>query len=246
MKKSLLLAILCTAISSFSFGQFHIIDTTGKIVNNDTVVVYGNATDVMHTSFNVINTGLDSASVYARRDSISLPIGDTDNYFCWVLCYGTSTTVSPFTETLSKGGSAGDTSFPAFAGYYNPYGHLGAALIRYTFFSARIHADSSWVMVKYIATPTGIQNVSAVNNSFSAYPNPASSFVSINYSLTSGIQSANLKIYNLLGECVQTLPLSSLKSKTSMNVQSIPSGIYVCEVTANGCQPIYQKLVVSH
>jgi Secretion system C-terminal sorting domain len=246
MKKSFLLAIFCLAISSFSFGQFNIIDTTGKVVNDSTVVIYGNATDLMHTSFNVINTGLDSAKVYARRDSVSLPIGDTDNYFCWVLCYGNFTSVSPYSEALSRGGSAGDTSFPAFVGYYNPYGHLGAALIRYTFFAARNHADSSWVIVKYMATPTGIKNIAGVNSSFSAYPNPANNLVSFNYTLASGVQAANLNIFNLLGECVQTLPISSLKSKTSINVQSMPSGIYVCEIAANGCPPVYQKLVVSH
>lgn len=243
MKKNIFLAIFCIAITSISFGQFNIIDTLGNTVNNDTVVVYGNTTDVMSITFNVINTGLDSISLYARRDSILLPLKDTDNYFCWVLCYGNTTNVSPFSETINRS----DTSNPSFIGYYKPYSHVGAALIRYTFFAARNHADSVWVIVKYDATPAGVKNISGKNISFSApYPNPANSFVNFNYTLGNSVQSANLKIFNLLGDCVQTMPLSALKSRTTFDVQSIPSGIYVCEIEANGCQPVYQKMIVSH
>jgi len=250
MKKNLLLFILCIVISTLSFGQFKIIAVGGNTaLNSDTVKVYGNSTDEMEVTFNVVNQGFDTVSVYARRDSISTPPHfDSNNTFCWVLCFsfGGPYDVSSFGETLNQSGSPGDTSTSSFIGYYKALGHLGAAYIRYTFFAARLHADSAWVMVEYDATPTGVQNISSENTHFSAYPNPANTFVNFNYSLSSGVQAANLKIYNLLGECVQTLPLSTLKNKTSVDVQSMPFGIYVCEIQANGCQPVYQKLVVSH
>lgn len=255
MKKSLFLAIFCFAISSLSFGQFNIVDAVGNIVNSDTVLVLGNTTDEMTVSFNVVNMGIDTITVDARRDSISTPtIMDSsrvfrwDNTFCWGLCYsyGETFDVSDGGELLNRGGSSGDTSFSAFVGYYEARGSVGAAYIRYTFYAARNRSDSSWVMVKYDATPTGIQGISGMSSSFTAYPNPASNSVNFTYTLSSGVQSANLKVYNLLGECVQTLPLSTLQSKTTLDVQSMPSGIYICEIQAQGCQPVCQKLVVSH
>jgi hypothetical protein len=255
MKKYLLLALFCIAISSFSFGQLNIIDASGKVVNNDTVLVLGNTTDEMEVVFNVINTGLDSVTVYTRRDSISTPtILDSshvfrwDNTFCWGLCYayGTTSEISEGGEVLSRGGTSGDTSFSAFDGYYKGYGQVGAAFIRYSFFPAKNFADSSWVMVKYDATPAGVQGMAGMNSSFSAYPNPASNSISFNYKLANGVQAANLKIYNLLGECIQTMALSTSQSKTNLDVQSMPSGIYICEIQSQGSQPVCQKVVVSH
>jgi hypothetical protein len=246
MKKNIFLAVICLAFSSLSWGQHLKITIQGDTasLNNDTVVVYGNSTATMNSpSMNVFNTGIDSLSVYCRRDSLSTPSPfESDNYFCWVLCYGDNITVSPYTEVINR-----DTASPsAFQGHYTPLGYIASAYIRYTFFLARNHSDSSWVVVQYISTPTGIQSLSTKSLSFSAYPNPAENMVNFNYNLNTGISTANLKIYNMLGECVQTLPLNTAKNKTLLNVQSIPSGVYVCEIEASGCEPAYQKLIVSH
>ncbi len=245
MKKILSLALFCIAFSCFSWGQQLKIVQQGDTarLNDSTLIVYGDATNPMTTpNIYVINRGIDSISLYCRRDSLSLPMNDTDNYFCWVLCYGSTTTVSLYSELINKD----STSNPSFQGHYNAYGHLGSAFIRYTWFAARNHSDSAWMIVQYIATPASVQSVSGKGINFSAYPNPASNSVNFTYNLTNGVNTANLKIYNLLGECIQTLPLNTAKNKTTIDLQSIPSGVYVCEVEANGYQSSYQKLVVTH
>ncbi|HTA26403.1 MAG TPA: T9SS type A sorting domain-containing protein [Bacteroidia bacterium] len=246
MKKNLFLAIFCIAFSSLLFGQQLKIVLAGDTarINNDTVLVWGNTTSIMDSPFiNVINTGIDSVNVYCRRDSLSTPSAfDTSNYFCWVLCYGNATTISPFTELLYRD----STSYSSFQGHYNPLGYAASAYIRYTFFLAKNHNDSSSVVVKYLSTPTSVQSLTGTAINFSAYPNPAQNNVNFNYNIAAGVSSANLKIYNLLGECVQTLPLNTAKNKTTIDLQSIPSGIYVCEIEANGYQSSYKKLVVTH
>lgn len=250
MKKILLLAIFCLAISGFSFGQLEVIsaDGTHGLNNGDTVVKFGDATDEMTVDLLLANNGLNTVTIGARRDSILLPMRDTDNDFCWAgFCYSTSTDVSPYSETLN--GEDTTTSQNEFQGHYYPYGHLGAAYIRYDFYNASNPSagDSAWVVVEYVATPTGIENIQHNSIHFAIpYPNPATSFVTIGYGFTSGVQSANLKIFNMLGECVRTLPLSAMQNTANLNVQNMPSGIYVCEIQAQGCSPVYQKLVVSH
>ena len=247
MKKILPLAILCFAISSLSFAQaplkIVIAGDTNRI-NNDTVTVWGNTTDIMNSpNINVINMGIDSLNIYCRRDSLSTPsVFDSNNYFCWVLCYGNTTTVSNYAELLYRDSA----SNPSFQGHYNPLGHAASAYIRYSFFLAKNHNDSAWVVVKYLSTPTGVQTLSGKPFSFSAYPNPAQNNVNFNYTIAANVSTASLKIYNLLGECIQTLPLSAAKNKTTIDVQSMPSGIYVCAIEANGFEPAYQKLVVTH
>jgi len=247
MKKILSLAIFCIAISSLSFGQQLKIVIAGDTarINNDTITVWGSdaSSTLDSPNINVINTGIDSVNVYCRRDSLSTPTPfSTDNYFCWVLCYGNTTTISTFTELLDRD----STSSSSFQGHYSPLGQPASAYIRYSFFLAKNHNDSAWVVVKYLATPTGVQSLSGKAFSFSTYPNPAQNNVNFNYNIAAGVSSANLKIYNLLGECVQTLPLSAAKNKTSIDVQSMPSGIYVCAIEADGFEPAYQKLVVTH
>jgi hypothetical protein len=249
MKKILSLAIFCITISGLSRGQgtLKIINPyNNNVVNDSTLVVFGNSTDEMNINLYVLNSGIDSMSIYARRDSVSLPMPDTNNDFCWVLCYGNTTNISAYTLTLGKGDTANAFNLDPFQGHYWPHGTIGSALIRYTFFPARNHADSSWVIVDYKSTPTSVQSLLGNSINFSAYPNPAANTVNFSYNLVSGVNAANLKIYNLLGECVQTVPLNTAKNKTTLDVQSIPSGIYVCEIEANGYQPSYKKLVVTH
>jgi hypothetical protein len=249
MKKNLFIAIFCMAFSSLSFGQLRVlVPGASHLLNNgDTVKVYGNDINEMSIDLNVVNTGASIPSVSAKRDSLFLPMKDTDNEFCWGgFCYGTSTNVSTLSETLNHNDTT--SIVEQFQGHYFPYGHLGAAFIRYTFYNKANPSsnDSGWVVVEYDATPTGVQNISGSISFAAPYPNPAGSSVNFNYSFSNVVQSANLKVFNLLGECVQTFPLSTLKNKTTVNVQYMPSGIYVCEIDASGCQPVYQKIVVSH
>ena len=249
MKKNLLLAIVCLSFSAFSFGQIHIIDpTTNKVVNDSTIKVYGNDVNEMNKDFNVYNAdAVDLDSVYARRDSIDLPCKDTDNCFCWGgLCYPDTVSVSShlLTEKIKKGDTS--TGLNSLQCHYFPYGHLGSAFVKYTVYNHTNPRDTAWMIVQWIATPAGVQSISGQSIGFYAYPNPAANYVNFTYSLSGGVQAANLKIFNLLGECVQTIPVSASKSKTMINVQSMPSGIYLCEMEADGCQPTYQKLVVSH
>lgn len=249
MKKNLLLLSLFTALTSVAFSQADInIIKAGdpNILNDSTINFYVDPYIEFSSVVFVINTTSSTMGINLRRDIISLTPHDT-NEICWGgLCSNWNVNVSPNTVSVVahdtvKGGSGLD-----FNGDNTNYG-LGTSTIRYVFYNSANHNDSSWVLVNYISSATGIPSMNDANISFSApYPNPANNFVSFNYTLSNGVQSANLKIFNLIGECVQTLPLSASKNKTTIDAQSMPSGIYVCEVEANGCQPVYQKLIVTH
>jgi len=256
MKKNLLLAIAFIAFINFSQAQavLNIIQAdSNKVLNGDTVVITGvvsnSNTAEMSINLWIVNTStFSSVSVGAKRDSLKLPLPFYwDNQICWGgSCWDTNypnSSVPP--ETIGHGDTSNTLSTPEFNGHYFPFGHYTPAFLRYTFFNTNIPTDSSWVVVEYFPIPTGIKNISGQMISFSAYPNPANSFINFNYILN-GAQRASLKIFNLLGECVQTLPLNVSKNKTSIDVQSIPSGVYVCEIEADGSMPTYQRLVVSH
>jgi len=248
MKKYLFIAVLFLALGTISKAQFKILNAyDNSTITNTTINVYGNPVNAMGVTFYIVNSGGVPISLYSRRDSISLLTWDTNNYFCWAtLCYPSSTNVSTYDETVNPGDTSKTITSPDFYTHFDPGGKIGTSTIRYTFYNASNHADSNWVLVNYITTPAGIATVSDKSINFSSlYPNPAGSSVNFNYNLAAGVSSANLKIFNMLGECIQTITLNASKNKATVNVQAIPSGIYICELEANGCQPAYQKLIVS-
>ena len=248
MKKLILFLSILIFPFSFINAQFKILNAYDKsTVTNDTIWVFGDATSEMSLNLWVVNSGVLPITLYARRDSISLPMNVYDNSICWAgTCYDTNANVSVYTETIAIGDTSNTSLTPAFSGHYFPYGHIGLATLRYTFYSSANHADSNWVLVHYDATPAAIATVQKSVNFSAIYPNPASNKVNFTYSVAVNTQTANLKIFNLLGECIQTMPLNTAKNKTSINVQNMHSGVYVCEIEASGCKPSYQKLIVAH
>jgi len=248
MKKIAFSLLFALAATSFVFSQnLEIIEPgNSHILNDSTIYSYGLSSDAeFGPTLDIINTSSGSLTVNVRRVIIDTVTG-SQNEICWALfCYGPSVNQSPNTENIGSHDTAKGSN--QFNGDYLPNGHTGTTTIKYIFFNVSNHNDSAVITVVYDATATGIASLTNGEINFSAlYPNPANNNVSFNYSLTNGVQTATLKIFNLLGNCVQTLPLSGLKNKTVINVQSIPTGIYLCEIEANGCQPVYQKLVVSH
>lgn len=244
-KKSLLLAA-GLLLSVYSFAQLNIIRKHGgSVINDSTITINGLSSGLITDSLYVIDTGASGVNVDVKLNLLSIVAG-SDNYFCWgANCFAPGVTRSRAYEGAISIG-AKDTN-KTFYCDYNPAGNVGMTSIRYVFYNDADTADSAWVVIQYNATLTGVQNIAGENIIFSApYPNPATSAVNISYNLSKGVTSANLKIYNLLGECIQALPVSALKNKTTIDVQSMPSGIYVCAIAAPGSQTIYQKLIVSH
>jgi hypothetical protein len=248
MKKITFSLLFALATFSFAYSQnLEIIKPGGTHhLNDSTIVVYGLTSDSLVTqSLFVVNTSGSSIVVNAKRE-VASEVAGAQNEICWAgTCYSTSTSVSPVTETLGAHDTANLGN--SFTGDYLPHAKTGITTINYEFFDTGNPNDTAHITVEYCVTVTGIANVKDGGINFSApYPNPANTNVSFSYSLTNGVEAANLKIFNLLGECVQTLPLDASKTKITIDVQSMSSGIYVCEVEAEGCQPTYQKLIVSH
>lgn len=250
MKKITLLLSFALAAVSFSQAQnLKIIyqgGTDHNYLNDSTILVYGSSTVSFFPSptFDVINKSSDSANLWVKRTIISA-LPTTTNAICFA---GYCGAVTQGASVYSCNIGAGDTAElgNAFYGDYYPNNQVGVTTIRYTFYNYN-YADSGSFIIKYITGPAGIALISAGQIGFSVpYPNPASNNVNFSYSLINGVQSANLKIFDLLGKCIQTLPLNTSKNKTTVDVQTMPSGVYICEIQAEGCQPAYQKMIVSH
>lgn len=246
MKRILLLVSgIILAGSVFAQPNIEIIRVGGITPINDSVIIVNGTVSqpLLTIPFYVINNnGVKSNIKVKRIDSVVVP--HTSNYLCWGLCYGANPATvwqCPATEAIPAGGT--DSTFTSD---YSDSAQPGTEIIRYIFFNAGNPNDSSWVIVKFNVTPAGVAQINSNALHVSApYPNPANTNVSFNYNMK-GAQNATLEIYNSIGRCVQTLPVSSANGKLSLSVSDLPAGVYICKLGAAGYNPVYQRLIVAH
>jgi hypothetical protein len=244
MKKTLLLVIgLISGVASVSAQDILIMRPDNKhIVNDSTITVNGTtAINQYIMGLDIINNGIGSITVDCKWEDVST-IPGTWQQMCWGLCYSPQQ-ATEWTAPKSQTIAIHDTN-NTFAGYLDDTNQTGCESVRYVFYNTINSADSSWVIIKFCIMPTAVQQISANNLHISApYPNPSSAGVTFNYHINS---SARLDIFNTIGQSVRTLTLSPSDSKLNLNVSSMPAGIYICKLEADGATPVYQKMIVSH
>ncbi|OFY09072.1 MAG: hypothetical protein A2X11_02210 [Bacteroidetes bacterium GWE2_42_24] len=186
----------------------------------------------------VQNLNSSASDVLVRRTDLQVNEG-TMSFFCWKLCYGPTTYVSPVEDSIRLQPQAISNNF---SGHFNANGIFGSVVTRYTFFDSRNPADSSWFFVRFTAEGTGVNDPSSQITT-SAYPNPASDFVTLN--IGNMKSNGSVLIYNLTGSLVKQTEIAAGTSQVSVNVNDLPSGMYFYTLTTNGRTISSKKFVIS-
>jgi len=71
------------------------------------------------------------------------------------------------------------------------------------------------------------------NVAFSAYPNPASSNLTINYSIEGDNDNARVDVYDVLGQVINSFEITDRKGQLTLNVENMNSGIYFYAIKVN-------------
>ena len=66
-----------------------------------------------------------------------------------------------------------------------------------------------------------------------AYPNPANSTISLNYKIGEG-QKATLAVFNLMGQLIEKVDLSSDKTSVTLSTNNFIQGLYFLNISLNG------------
>ena len=77
-----------------------------------------------------------------------------------------------------------------------------------------------------------------------AYPNPASEKVSIVYSLPESDGQAVLTVYSLKGNVVSETPIVGGEGSVTLDVSSLPAGIYIYGIKSSAGKAAMRKLIV--
>ncbi|MBO4488507.1 MAG: T9SS type A sorting domain-containing protein [Bacteroidales bacterium] len=126
--------------------------------------------------------------------------------------------------------------------FHASYSHQAAGnqRVRFTIVNSDDANDTISFIIHYTTT-TGVQDVPSVTK-LSAYPNPASSSVTLEYS-ASNVHNAFLVIRNLTGMEVYRTPVS-ISGKSTVDVSSFRAGVYFYGIESDGRMLSSKKLLV--
>lgn len=115
--------------------------------------------------------------------------------------------------------------------------------------SLTVGTELAWVDYHLNCTSCGTVNVNDVNSNIdiSAFPNPATSEVSFSLNLQESAKNVTIQLTNTLGQVLKQIDLGAVSAnnteKATINVNSLPKGLYIYTINADG-QKLSNKLLV--
>jgi Secretion system C-terminal sorting domain len=79
----------------------------------------------------------------------------------------------------------------------------------------------------------------------SIYPNPATQYATIDYTVQKNFNTGSISFYNLLGKEVAEFELNKFSDKLRVNVSNWEAGIYLYQLTIDGRKVSTKKLLVN-
>ncbi|HNS17609.1 MAG TPA: T9SS type A sorting domain-containing protein [Bacteroidales bacterium] len=245
MKKIVPLILFFSLVSFAAIPQSLELYHDGMLLaNGENVAVLENPSEFLitaHIGFKNISTA--SIPVKVKMHEVDV-IEGTTHYFCFGgSCYPPGTVESAGAYTLN----AGELSENQFYADYMPSGIQGTSRVKYTFFNENNVDDSICAVVSFISGYLGLtENLLNQIRLSEAYPNPANSSASFNYTLPAGIHLARLEMHNLLGSVVREAAITYLQGKITIPTADLQEGMYFYTLRAQGKSVSTGKLVIRH
>ena len=161
----------------------------------------------------------------------------TINSFCWGMCYGPDTYVSP--EAVTVLANSLNTDDLSFHNIYEPE-IFGYVVVRYYAYDEHNPDERVSIIVKFHKSGDGVDDNAQFEMS-QAYPNPATSTVNFDYSFSGNLTAV---VYNIVGQEVLRKDLNTNNGQMSISVADLNDGIYFCTMLVDGCASATQKFVV--
>lgn len=160
----------------------------------------------------------------------------TINNFCWGLCFGPDTYVSPDPVTVMA--NSLNTDELSFHTLFNE-DVFGYVVVKYSAYDERHPDERVSIIVKFHKSGEGVNDNTQTMGQ--AYPNPASSMVSFDYSFDGNLTAV---VYNIVGQEVLRQDLNASNGQMSFSVADLNDGIYFCTMLVNGRAFTTQKFIV--
>lgn len=239
LKKSILTLMLLAAIGYVSAQSLRF-ELDGTVYEDGTTIVctndeYGFGEYIQHMQ--IRNLTSNDIEVTVEKEVIE-NLDGTMNTFCWGMCFGPDTYVSPNPITVAA--NSLNTDELSFHVLFEDL-IFGKVLMRYYVYEDFHPENRITIDVVFHKSGVGINDHSLPMVMSQAYPNPASSVVKFDYSFDSNPTAV---VYNLLGQEVLRKDLNANVGQVSIPVSDLNDGIYFCTMMVNGHAWSTQKFVV--
>lgn len=178
-----------------------------------------------------------SQDVVVRRVYEERLAGSYD-YFCWDLCFDSTDALSG-SITLA----AGQTDSTSFHVVYYPGGMNGTSKIRYRFYSDENTSDSSSVILHFISSPAGLNDLSSQGSSLinSVGPIPANEQITLN--LNQGSGNLSVQLVDLTGKVLSFEQVNNSGAHV-LETAGFAPGVYLIQVLENNVVRDQAKVVL--
>jgi hypothetical protein len=217
------------------------------------VISYSNPEDLLHYPFALSNTYSDnfaatftnSGFTFYRAGSVTIT---ADGSGTLITPTGTFTSVLRVHMVENYSDSANIFGTPTVTAYsndqylwYKDGTHFPLAST-YTFTTG---AGTTSAGSYYVSTTVGIDELNALSNSLTVFPNPASQNVRLNFTLADN-QKMNVAIANRLGQIVvnQNMEKSAGEQTLDLDVAGFDKGIYFVRITTEDGLTATRKIIV--
>ena len=194
---------------------------------------YGYGEYIQHMQ--IRNLTSNDMNVIIEKEVIETLEG-TINSFCWGMCYGPDTYISP--EAVTVLANSLNTDDLSFHNIYEP-DVFGYVVVRYYAYDEHNPDERVSIIVKFHKSGEGVNDNTQTMGQ--AYPNPASSMVSFDYSFDGNLTAV---VYNIVGQEMLRQDLNASNGQMSFSVADLNDGIYFCTMLVNGRAFTTQKFIV--
>lgn len=245
IKKILFLAAIFTA-GVASAQTFQLMDHNNVDIGGTNHYEYGSALDMSETKFHVKNLSGSTASYTCKVYEISnQPNTDLQ------VCYGSNcyTGAASTSGAQAVGGSASvasgatDLTFKV-APFTFSWAAGDSATWRVVIYNVSDVNDSAAAVITWKVNPTSIDELSANSVKFSAYPNPTSGDLTVNYNIDVEDANNTLAVYDVVGKKVKSYTLLKNKGQLKLNVSDLNPGVYFYTVNVNGKALKTERVIV--
>lgn len=250
MKKTFTLLLLASA--TFASAQsihiyYHKDDVTGK-----TIVVPAQKNKDIEADLSLTNTTNSLIKYTVSRTLQSNLDACSSVYFCTGLqCYGpddSPTWVAPDTIEIKANQTLPDPNIPNTFGIAAHYGvcENSCSDLKVLYKVYKVDAgskDTATVLIHYSCT-AGVDEESALGTLSNAYPNPATSRFSVNYSMPV-FSKSQIEVFDLYGKKVIEFPLQRSEGTAVVNTSGLASGVYFYRLMVGNQQAATKRLIIS-
>ena len=195
----------------------------------------------LEADWGVINTTAEPISVKARREMV-VEVPGSSNYFCWGVCYDSTTTVGLVPQTIQ----ANDTNFTFYA-HYRPLGNTGTTGIKYVFYLANNSFNLVSQTVAFCVESDctiGVNEQEQIGGMFWNGANPFEGLGALNYQLPAGSSKGLLKLMNVSGQIIKEINLNNNMGQVFFSSSDFASGMYIFQLSdASGVVQSHKILI---